>query len=179
MGGFPALGIGVSIGGDRILASAPEYILNTPNSLSIRHLKDTQIECGDLTSTLSSNSKSSVTVLVGKQKPFDMNAARRLSEFSQTDVVALETGHNTFPYLKDVGRLGATLEAFVDARTFGPLLPEYKGQADSVAHQSLGRKSRHHFWGTPDAPSLDWFIVRGIKSGSLFADADLRFRTMC
>jgi hypothetical protein len=42
--------------------------------------------------------------------------ARRLSEFPQTDVIALDTGHNTFPYLKDVGRLGSTLEAFVDGR---------------------------------------------------------------
>jgi hypothetical protein len=122
MGGFPALGIGVSIGADRILAAAPEYILNTPNSLSIRHLKDTRIECGDLTSTLSSNSKSSITVLVGKQNAFDMNVARQLSEIPQTDVIALETGHNTFPYLKDVGRLGATLEAFVDARDIRPVV---------------------------------------------------------
>jgi len=122
MGGFPALGIGVSIGADRILASAPEYILNTPNSLSIRHLKDTRIECGDLTPTLSSNTKSSITVLVGKQNAFDMNVARRLSEFPRTDVIALETGHNTFPYLKDVGRLGATLEAFVDARGIRPVV---------------------------------------------------------
>jgi hypothetical protein len=116
MGGFPALGIGVSIGADRILASAPEYILNAPNSLSVRHLKDTQIECGDLAPMLSSNSKSSITVLVGKQNAFDMDVARRLSEFPQTDVIALDTGHNTFPYLKDVGRLGSTLEAFVDGR---------------------------------------------------------------
>lgn len=122
MGGFPALGIGVSIGADRILASAPEYILNTPNSLSVRHLKDTRIECGDLTPTLSANSKSSITVLVGKQNAFDMNVARRLREFPRTDVIALETGHNTFPYLKDVGRLGATLEAFVDARDIRPVV---------------------------------------------------------
>jgi hypothetical protein len=80
------------------------------------NLKDTQIECGDLTPTLFSNSKSSITVLVGKQNAFDMTVARRLSEFPRTDVIALETGHNTFPYLKDVGRLGETLEAFVDAR---------------------------------------------------------------
>lgn len=116
MGGFPALGIGVSIGADRILASAPEYILNTSNSLSIRHLQDTLIECGDLTSTLVANAKSSITVLVGKQNSFDMDVAQRLSEFPHTDVIELETGHNTFPYLKDVGRLGATLEAFVEGR---------------------------------------------------------------
>jgi hypothetical protein len=116
MGGFPALGIGVGIGADRILASAPEYVLNTPNSLSVRHLKDTRIECGDLTPILSANSKSAITVLVGKQNAFDMDVARRLSEFPHTDVIELETGHNTFPYLKDVGRLGATLEAFVEGR---------------------------------------------------------------
>ena len=116
MGGFAALGIGVGIGADRILASAPEYVLNTPNSLSIRHLKDTRIECGDLTPTLATNPKSSITVLVGKQNPFDMDVARRLSMFPHTEVVALETGHNTFPYLKDVGRLGATLRAFVEGR---------------------------------------------------------------
>jgi hypothetical protein len=45
-----------------------------------------------------------------------------LSEFPRTDVIALETGHNTFPYLKDVGRLGETLEAFVDARDIRPVV---------------------------------------------------------
>jgi hypothetical protein len=110
MGGFPALGIGIDIGADRILASAPEYVLNTPNSLSIRHLKDTQI------------AKSSITILVGRLNAFDMDVARRLSEFPQTDVVELETGHNTFPYLKDVGRLGAILEAFVAGRDIRPIV---------------------------------------------------------
>ena len=75
-----------------------------------------------MTPTLSSNSKSSITVLVGKQNAFDMNVARQLSEIPQTDVIALETGHNTFPYLKDVGRLGETLEAFVDARDIRPVV---------------------------------------------------------
>jgi hypothetical protein len=75
-----------------------------------------------LTPTLSSNSKSSITVLVGKQNAFDMNVARQLSEFPRTDVIALETGHNTFPYLKDVGRLGGTLEAFVGARDIRPVV---------------------------------------------------------
>jgi hypothetical protein len=122
MGGFPALGTGIDIGADRILASAPEYVLNTPNSLSIRHLKDTQIECGDLTPALSANAKSSITILVGRRNAFDMDVARRLSEFPQTDVVELETGHNTFPYLKDVGRLGAILEAFVAGRDIRPIV---------------------------------------------------------
>jgi hypothetical protein len=75
-----------------------------------------------LTPTLSSNSKSSITVLVGKQNAFDINVARQLSEFPRTDVITLETGHNTFPYLKDVGRLGGTLEAFVDARDIRPVV---------------------------------------------------------
>ena len=116
MGGFPALGIGISIGADRILASAPEYVLNLPNSLSIRHLKDTQIECGDLTAVLSTNVRSSITILVGRHNEFDMDVARRLSAFPRTDVIDLETGHNTFPYLKDVGRLRAVLEAFVEGQ---------------------------------------------------------------
>ncbi|MEE1612460.1 hypothetical protein [Microvirga sp. CF3016] len=116
MGGFPALGIGICIGADRILASAPEYVLNLPNSLSIRHLRDTQIECGDLTPVLLANVRSSITILVGRQNEFDMDVARRLSKFPQTDVIELETGHNTFPYLKDVGRLGATLEALVEGQ---------------------------------------------------------------
>ncbi len=116
MGGFPALGIGVCIGADRILASAPEYVLNLPNSLSMRHLKDVPIECGDLTPVLSTNVRSSITILVGKQNAFDMDVARRLSKFPRTDVIELETGHNTFPYLKDIGRLGATLEAFVEGQ---------------------------------------------------------------
>jgi hypothetical protein len=122
MGGFPALGIGVSIGADRILASAPEHILNMPNSLSIRHLKDAGIECGDLTEVLSANSKSAITILVGKKSAFDMDMGRRIGGFPHTDVIGLETGHNTFPYLKDVGRLGATLEAFVEGRDIRPVV---------------------------------------------------------
>jgi hypothetical protein len=45
-----------------------------------------------------------------------MDVARRLSEFPRTNVAELETGHNTFPYLKDVGRLGKALEAFVEGQ---------------------------------------------------------------
>lgn len=122
MGAFPALGIGVAIGADRILASAPEYILNLPGSLSVRHLKETRVECGDLTPVLSANASSSITILVGRQNAFDMEAASRLGRFPQTDVIELETGHNTFPYLKDVGRLGAALEAFVEGRNIRPVV---------------------------------------------------------
>lgn len=122
MGGFPALGIGVSVGASRILASAPEYVLNTPNSLSIRHLDNTRIDCGDLTQVLAGNSRSDITVLVGKQNAFDMEMARRLGELPRTDVIGLDIGHNTFPYLKDVGKLGATLEAFVEGQPLRPVL---------------------------------------------------------
>ncbi|WP_262270804.1 hypothetical protein [Microvirga yunnanensis] len=122
MGAFPALGIGVGVGADRILASAPEIILNTPGSLSIRHLGSTLLECGDLTPVLFSNSKSSITVLVGKQNAFDMRVARRLGEFPRTEIIELGTGHNTFPYLKDVGKLGAVLEAFVEGGNLRPLV---------------------------------------------------------
>ncbi|MBA1154511.1 hypothetical protein [Microvirga mediterraneensis] len=116
MGAFPALGIGVAIGADRILASAPEYILNMPGSLSIRHLKDARIDCADLTPVLSANAGSSITILAGRQNAFDMEVASRLGTFPHTEVIELETGHNTFPYLKDVGKLGATLEGFVEGR---------------------------------------------------------------
>ncbi|MGO4525934.1 hypothetical protein AB4097_13825 [Microvirga sp. 2MCAF35] len=116
MGGFPALGIGVAIGADRILASAPEYVLNLPNSLSVRHLKQTRMECADLTPVLSANAGSSISILVGRQNAFDLEVASRLGAFPHTDVIELETGHNTFPYLKDVEKLGATLEAFVEGR---------------------------------------------------------------
>jgi hypothetical protein len=116
MGGFPALGLGVAIGADRILASAPEYILNMPNSLSVRHLKDIRIECDDLTPVLCANIGSSITILAGRQNAFDMEVAGRLGEFPHTDVIELETGHNTFPYLKDLGKLAETLEAFVEGQ---------------------------------------------------------------
>jgi hypothetical protein len=122
MGGFPALGMGVSIGASRILASAPEYVLNTPNSLSIRHLKDTTIDWGDLTEVLAGNTKSHITILVGKQNSFDMEVSRQLSGFPNMDVIELETGHNTFTYLKDVGKLHSTLERFVDGQPIRPLL---------------------------------------------------------
>ena len=122
MGGFPALGIGVSIGASRILASVPEYVLNTPGSLSIRHLKDTKVDCGNLTEVLSNNTASHITVLVGKQNAFDMEMGRQLSGFPRTDIIELDTSHNTFPYLKDVQRLGPMLQAFVEAHPIRPLL---------------------------------------------------------
>jgi hypothetical protein len=124
MGGFPALGIGVGIGAIRILASAPEYVLNTANSLSVRHLNDTTIDCGDLTEVLTENTESRITVLVGKQNAFDMEVGYRLSDFPHTEVIKLETGHNTFPYLKDIGKLGPVLKAFVEGHPIRPLLEE-------------------------------------------------------
>jgi hypothetical protein len=122
MGGFPALGIGVAIRADRILASAPEYVLNMPNSLSVRHLKQTSVESADLTPILSANAGSSISILVGRRNAFDMEVASRLGAFPHTDVIELETGHNTFPYLKEVGRLGAVLEAFVEGRNIRPVV---------------------------------------------------------
>lgn len=138
MGGFPALGIGVSIGASRILASVPEYVLNTANSLSIRHLKDTNVDCGDLTEVLSGNTKSDITVLVGKQNAFDMEMGRQLSGFPHTDVIALETGHNTFPYLRDVGKLGVILEAFVEDQPIRPLLEGYDQIDECLATRKRG-----------------------------------------
>jgi len=45
-----------------------------------------------------------------------------LGELPRTDVIGLDIGHNTFPYLKDVGKLGATLEAFVEGQPLRPVL---------------------------------------------------------
>jgi len=122
MGGFAALGFGVSIGASRILASVPEVTLNVPNSLSIRHMKGVKLDCDDLTDVLAYNTRSDITALVGRRNVFDMGMGYRLLSFPRTDVIELDTGHNTFPYLKDVGKLGATLEAFVEGQAIRPIL---------------------------------------------------------
>jgi len=124
MGGFAALGIGVSIGASRILASVPEFVLNTPKSLSIRHLKETMVECGDLSGALANNPKSEITILVGRQDAFDLGVSRQLGEFPHTEVIELDSGHAATAHLKDMGTLTATLEAFIEGR---PIRPAVEG----------------------------------------------------
>ena len=122
MGGYPALGIGVSLGASRILASAPEFVLNMPGSISVRRLQDTKLDCADLTPILTHNSKTKITVLVGKNNAFDMAVGRQLRTFPRTEVIELESGHDTFPHLRDQKKLAETLEAFVDNRDLRPIL---------------------------------------------------------
>ena len=122
MGAFAALGVGVSIGADRILVSVPECVLNLPGSLSTRYLGDTKIDCGDLTAILSGNRKSAISIIVGTQTAFDLKVARQIEQFPLTSVIELNCRHETFPYLRDTGKLAPVLEAFVDGTPIRPLL---------------------------------------------------------
>jgi pimeloyl-ACP methyl ester carboxylesterase len=122
MGGFAALGFGLHIGADRILASVPEYILNRPGSVSARHMTGGCIECGDLSEVLARNTRSRVTVLVGARNPFDVSMAQGIAALTPTEIITLNCGHETFPYLRDHKRLAPFLKAFVEGDPLQPIV---------------------------------------------------------
>jgi pimeloyl-ACP methyl ester carboxylesterase len=122
MGGFAALGMGIHIGADRILASVPEYVLNCPGSVSARHMGETPIQCGDLRQTLSQNARSQINVLVGSDNAFDVSMAKDIAALTPTDVISLTCGHGTFPYLRDNKKLGSLLDAFVRGAPLRPVV---------------------------------------------------------
>jgi len=122
MGGFAALGFGLHIGADRILASVPEYVLNRPGSLSARHIRDDRIQCGDLSEMLSRNVRSRITVLVGVKNAFDVAMAQGIANLTPAEIIRLNCDHNTFPYLRDNMKLGPLLRAFVDDEPLSPIV---------------------------------------------------------
>lgn len=124
MGGFAALGFGLHIRADRILASVPEYVLKRPGSVSARHMGETRIQCGDLSEMLSRNVRSRITVLVGERNAFDIAMAEGIAALTPTDIVRLNCGHETFPYLRDNRKLGTLLRAFIAGE---PLQPAVAG----------------------------------------------------
>ena len=122
MGGSAALGLGIHIGADRILASVPKYVLNRPGSVSARHIKDHSIQSGDLSEVLSQNVRSRVTVLVGSENAFDVSMAEGIAALTPAEVIELNCGHGTFPYLRDNRKLGSLLEAFVRGEPLRPVV---------------------------------------------------------
>ncbi|PVE23431.1 hypothetical protein DC522_15590 [Microvirga sp. KLBC 81] len=122
MGGFAALGFGLHIGADRILASVPEYILKRPGSLSARHMSEISIQCGDLSKILAQNTQSQITVLVGSRNLFDVSMAEGIAALTPAEVIALNSDHGTFPYLRDNKKLSALLKAFVKGDPLHPVV---------------------------------------------------------
>lgn len=116
MGGYAALGLGLAMGADRILASVPEYRLNLPASISVRHLGATPLACPDLSPALAANRETAVTVIYGRENAFDASMATGIAALTPATLVPLPCGHGTFPWLKEHGLLAATLAAFVDGR---------------------------------------------------------------
>jgi hypothetical protein len=116
MGGYAALGMGLAIGADRILASVPEYRLNLPASISVRHLGATPLACPDLAPALAANRDTAVTVIYGRENAFDASMATGIAALTPTTLVPLPCGHGTSPWLKERGCLADTLAAFVDGR---------------------------------------------------------------
>ena len=123
MGGFAALGLGLAIGAHRILASVPEYRLNLPGSVSVRHLGDRPLPCPDLSGALAANRDAAVTVIYGRENAFDAAMAAGIAALTPTTLVPLPCGHGTFPHLKERGLLAETLAAFVDGRPL-PIPPD-------------------------------------------------------
>jgi hypothetical protein len=121
MGGFAALGLGLHIHADRILASVPEYVLNLPGSVSARHIRGGPIECGDLSEALSQNARSRITVLVGLKNHFDVSMAESIAALTPVEVIQLSCGHETFPYLRDNNKLALLLNAFVEGNPLRPI----------------------------------------------------------
>lgn len=122
MGGFAALGLGVHIGADRILASVPEYRLNLPGSLSARHMSEISIQYGDLSEILAQNTRSQITVLVGSTNPFDVSMAKGIAALTPAEIIELNSDHGTFPYLRDHKKLRSLLEAFVKGDPLQPIV---------------------------------------------------------
>jgi len=122
MGGFAALGFGLHIGADRILASVPEYILNRPGSVSARHMSGDGIECGDLSEMLAQNTPRRLTILVGLKNPFDVAMAEGIAALTPTEIIRLNCGHETFPYLRDNRRLAPFLKAFAEGDPLQPIV---------------------------------------------------------
>lgn len=122
MGAFAALGIGLGIRADRILASSPEVVLNLPGSISVRYLRDVPIGRGDLTHQLAENRQTSISILVGRRDQFDIAVARRIATMPGVEIIEIDSDHATFPHLRDIGRLQNVLRAFVDGRSIAAQL---------------------------------------------------------
>lgn len=122
MGGFGALGFGLHIGADRILASVPEYVLNRPGSVSVRHMSEVSIRCGDLSEMLARNTDSRITILVGSKNSFDVSMAEGIAALTPAEIIRLNSDHGTFPYLRDHKKLGPLLEAFVNGDPLQPIV---------------------------------------------------------
>lgn len=122
MGGFAALGLGVAIGADRVLASVPEIELKLPGSLSVRYLRQTPLACADVTPLLAGNRRTAISVIVGRQAAFDMATATRLAALPLIELIEIDSNHATFPHLRDIGKLGALLAAFVENRPLRAVL---------------------------------------------------------
>lgn len=122
MGAFAALGVGVAIGAQRVLASVPELEVNLPGSVSIHHMAGVPVQHGDLSALLQGNEETHITAIVGRQNPFDMAMAARLAAMPLVEIVEIDSDHSTFPYLRDMGKLKGVMSRFVADEALAPWL---------------------------------------------------------
>ena len=66
--------------------------------------------------------RSRITVLVGSENAFDVSMAEGIAALTPTEVIELNCGHGTFPYLRDNRKLGSLLEAFVRGEPLRPVV---------------------------------------------------------
>jgi len=111
MGAYAALYFAAKLAASRVLASVPELQLNLPGSISINHMNGRSGP--NLLDILPPDLKTRVSVIVGTKSPFDLEMAERLTRFPKVELWKIPCSHETFPYLRDSGRLKAILEAFV------------------------------------------------------------------
>ena len=122
MGAFAALGIGVKSNASRILASVPEYKLMQKGSRSSRVLKSENITFLDLSEILSNNKNTEIIIINGNKDNFDCQSSKEIKNFPLVEVININSGHGTFPYLKNINKLNETLEGFVTGRRLNDVL---------------------------------------------------------
>ena len=122
MGAYAALYFGAKLCASRVLASVPELQLNLPGSISIDHMKGRPAP--NLLDVLSSSVETQMCVIVGTKNQFDVDMAHHLMAFPKAAIWKISSGHETFPYLRDCGRLRDILGAFVRDGNIAPYISD-------------------------------------------------------
>ena len=122
MGAFGALGCGLGAGAERILASVPEIDLLRPGSVSATRLVSEDLRFPSVRPLLEANGHIPVHVVAGRNWPADMEAVRSIETRPNVTVSLLDCKHETFPYLRDQGRLTPMIRAFVEGEDVGAVL---------------------------------------------------------
>jgi pimeloyl-ACP methyl ester carboxylesterase len=145
MGAYAALYFAARLGASRVLASVPELQLNVPGSISINHMNGRSGP--NLLDVLPPDIETGISVIVGTKNQFDLDMADRLTRFPGVQLWKIPCSHETFPYLRDSGRLKEILEAFVRD---GDIAPHISDLVDPDFHSGVSAKPQSRGESRPD-----------------------------